>query len=231
MKNFTKLLSIMLLACGVMCISCKPDPEPEPGTKPTNPNPTTVAAPTNLNVTDITLESAKLTWTGTGTSYELQVGTTTYTSTSTSYSLTGLQENTEYTWKVRAKKGNDFSAWTNGTKFKTAARGNKCLVRFKKLKADPDKVVAEMSVDNASGQRLAHHVFGAAAGTSDYVEIPAGVHTPRYLFRVPMFGVEQWGECLMTSPPTYNFEVGYQYTIVSEDEDFFHIEKEVLLAK
>ena len=227
MRKFAKLLSIMLLVCGLMCISCKPDPDTEPGP---NPNPTTVAAPTNLNVTDISLESAKLTWTGIGTSYELQVGTTTYTSTSTSYNVTGLQENTEYTWKVRARKGDDFSAWTNGHKFKTAAKGNKCLVRFKKLTADPDKVVAEMSVDNESGQRLAHHVFGVAAGTSDYVEIPARNHTPRFLFRLPIFGVENRGLCLW-NPSTYNFETGYQYTIVCVDQDVFYVEKEVLLAK
>lgn len=118
MKNVIKLLSILLLTFGVIFISCKPEEE-DPGT---GTGTGTVSAPTKLAVSDITMTTAKLSWTGSADSYEITVGTEVYTSTSTSYNLTNLNDNTNYTWKVRAKKGSDYSAWVNGPNFKTDSR-------------------------------------------------------------------------------------------------------------
>ncbi len=130
MKNLTKVLSLLFLASGLLLVSCKKDDDKKDDTTPT---PSSVTAPSALAVSDITSTSAKFTWTGSGDSYEIVIGSQTYTSSTASYTASALTANTNYTWKVRAKKGSDFSSWVDGTAFKTlAATGgsNSMTVQF-----------------------------------------------------------------------------------------------------
>ena len=112
MKNVMKLLSILLLA-SVVFTSC--------GDKKN-----TVDIPTNLSVTDITDVSAKLMWSGSADSYEIMLSSQLatnppFSSTTTSLVLSNLTANTAYTWKIRAKKGDNYSEWVAGTAFTTTA--------------------------------------------------------------------------------------------------------------
>jgi hypothetical protein len=104
MKKTLFLLSFMLFATGVIFNSCGDKVVPEPKT---------------LSVTNITETGAKFTWSGTGDSYEIVIGTQTYTTTTPSYTATNLTKHTNYTWKVRAKKGDNYSSWVNGPNFTT----------------------------------------------------------------------------------------------------------------
>ena len=84
-----------------------------------------VTAPTNLSVTDITETTVKLMWTGTADSYEILLTSQSaadmpFSSTTNSCLLTNLTENTLYAWKIRAKKGSNYSDWVTGTSFTTA---------------------------------------------------------------------------------------------------------------
>ena len=107
MKKVVKLLSILFLVSGLFfVVSC--------GDKKTK-----VDNPTNLSVSDVTEFSAKFTWSGTADSYEIMLGSQTFTVTTTAYSATDLTEGTKYAWKVRAKKGSDYSDWVDGTEFTT----------------------------------------------------------------------------------------------------------------
>ena len=108
MKNRVKLFSILFLVGGVVLFSsCNPEEK-----KP-------VDTPTKLSVTDVTEFSAKLTWVGTADSYEIMVGDKSYSQSETLLLLTGLTEGTTYAWKVRAKKGSDYSEWVDGSDFTT----------------------------------------------------------------------------------------------------------------
>jgi hypothetical protein len=106
MRNSIKLLSILLLASGMIFTSCKE-----------------VEAPAQLSVSDITSVSAKFSWEGTGDSYEIMVGENNLTSSETFVAATGLKPNTSYVSKVRAKTGSKYSEWVNGTNFKTTDSG------------------------------------------------------------------------------------------------------------
>ena len=83
--------------------------------------------PTFLYTTHISVTSAMLNWSHpTATSFDIQYKTPTgtYTAvtgvTGNSYELTGLQENTQYLWQVRANcTGNNHSDWSNLVSFKT----------------------------------------------------------------------------------------------------------------
>ena len=119
MKDTIKLLSILLLVNGMVFTSCEE--------KPSN---SSVSAPTNLSVTDITGSSARLTWLGTADSYEIMVGSNTYTATTTVCEPTDLAPATQYTWKVRAKKGSNYSNWVTGTNFTTTQLLNDVTVQF-----------------------------------------------------------------------------------------------------
>ena len=112
MKNVVKIVSILLLISGIVFVSCQ-DKNKDKDKQ------TSVSAPTNLSVTDITWLSAKLTWSGTADSYEIAVGNKTYTATTTLCAPTDLSASTPYTWKVRAKKGNNYSEWVDGPNFTT----------------------------------------------------------------------------------------------------------------
>ncbi|KOS06936.1 hypothetical protein AM493_13520 [Flavobacterium akiainvivens] len=96
--------------------------------------------PTGLGASNIGITTATLTWTNptggapTG-SYDLEVipvaqgptGTVTDTSTSTSYNDTGLLENTDYKFYVRANCGDgNTSNWVGPFNFGTAAQGETC---------------------------------------------------------------------------------------------------------
>ena len=112
LKSFLAIVSVGFV---LSFSSCKKDP------KPTD---TSVSPPVNLSVTDITGTSVKLLWTGTADSYEIllthQSATDIpLTSTTNTCLVTDLTENTMYTWKIRAKKGNNYSEWINGPSFTT----------------------------------------------------------------------------------------------------------------
>ena len=112
MKNIVKLFSILFLVSGVVFISC---------TKPNEEEKEKVDAPTKLSVTDVTEISANFTWKGSADSYEIEVGSKTYNQKGTSLSLIDLTDGTKYTWKVRAKKGSEYSDWVDGSDFTTGA--------------------------------------------------------------------------------------------------------------
>jgi len=93
-----------------------------------------VKKPKNLAVADgITYNSATLTWTAGGeeTDWQVAYGTTAdfdadaaskYDVTSATYTMTGLTAETTYYACVRAKVGEEFSAWTNKVSFTTPER-------------------------------------------------------------------------------------------------------------
>ena len=106
MKNLLKLFSVSLMVCALVFTGCKKDD----------------LDPTNLNATNITATSAKLLWTGSADSFEYEVtgGATPITGAVTTNEVTvQLVANTTYNWKIRAKKGNEYSNWVNGASFKT----------------------------------------------------------------------------------------------------------------
>jgi hypothetical protein len=115
MKNVIKLFSVLFLVGGIMFISC----EKKPKDTPTTPTPVVIDPPTKLSVSDITEVSAKFTWSGAADSYEIAVGEKTFTQESVSLLLSNLTEGTKYSWKVRAKKGADYSIWVDGVDFTT----------------------------------------------------------------------------------------------------------------
>ena len=84
-----------------------------------------VAAPTNLSVANITETTVSLMWEGTADSYEIlltsqSAADISFSSTTIFCVVTNLTENTLYAWKVRAKRGDDYSEWVKGTSFTTA---------------------------------------------------------------------------------------------------------------
>jgi hypothetical protein len=123
MKNLLKLFSVSLMVCALVFTGCNPDdPDPKPDPKPDPNNPTAVTTPTNLNATNVAIFSAKLLWTGSADSFEYEVtgGATPITGTVTTNEVTvRLTMNTTYNWKIRAKKGNEYSNWVNGVAFTT----------------------------------------------------------------------------------------------------------------
>ena len=82
-----------------------------------------VELPTNLAYSDVTYNSAKLTWEHTtATQHELIVGdreAVTVLSTAPLKIVTGLEPDTEYTWKVRSRQGSYWSEWVDGEPFTT----------------------------------------------------------------------------------------------------------------
>lgn len=102
--------------CGIVGLhSCNPGTAthtPEPPTKP--------AAPTGLATQDLTDVSVTLTWNGEADSYEVAVGVHPAVQVrGKSHALTGLVPAMNYIWRVRAKKGELYSDWTDGPGFKT----------------------------------------------------------------------------------------------------------------
>lgn len=80
-----------------------------------------VAAPTNLQVGEVTENTAVLTWEGETTSYEVTVGDNTQTVDAKTFTASSLSAETAYTWRVRAKDNDSYSAWVDGTSFTTKA--------------------------------------------------------------------------------------------------------------
>lgn len=113
MKKKRKLLGLALVASSLALItSCDKDNDD-------NIDSAVPAAPTALRTSSITPNSAVVAWVSDATAFELQVGNNTYTVAATSHLLSGLTPGTVYTWSVRAKNGDNFSEWVNGSDFKT----------------------------------------------------------------------------------------------------------------
>ena len=211
MKKSIKLLSIIFLFCGSVFTSCTSEVDP----------------PTNLSVSSISQTSARLNWTGTADSYEITVGNKTYTSTTNYYNLTGLTENTPYSWKVRAKVGDVCSEWANGENFKTLSSGTNppptpsgtTFVRFKRMRGYAGLI--ELALKNSAGEIVTNYVFSDDVNTSVFKDIPAGIYTPMYFREHEVLLPEQqgWFNCLLTTPPTYNFKKEFRYTIEAYDLD------------
>ncbi|MGC5325784.1 glycoside hydrolase family 44 protein [Brevibacillus sp. SYSU BS000544] len=88
-----------------------------------NPDPTTLPAPANLKA-EAKVTSIDLTWdlVAGATSYDLEFdGDTIYNLASTSYLHTGLQPETEHTYRVRAKNATVTGEWSQPIKAKTLA--------------------------------------------------------------------------------------------------------------
>jgi gliding motility-associated-like protein len=93
--------------------------------------------PTGLTASNFGLETATLSWTnpGSATSFDLEIlpvagsatGVPNATSTSVTYNATGLTENTDYKYYVRADCGNgNYSNWVGPFNFSTVALGDSC---------------------------------------------------------------------------------------------------------
>ncbi|MDP2884617.1 MAG: fibronectin type III domain-containing protein, partial [Ignavibacteria bacterium] len=82
-----------------------------------------VSAPTGLRVSDVTATSASVSWTGVGQGvrFEIEVspGGIRDANASSPYALTSLSPGTQYTWSVKASKGNAVSEWIAGPTFTT----------------------------------------------------------------------------------------------------------------
>ncbi len=110
MKHSLRILSFLAVCAVATLVSCG---EPET-------TPTTVAAPTELAANDVQDNSAVLSWSGEASTYEVIVGdATAQTVDAKTFTATELTAGTTYTWKVRAKSGDDFSIWVNGPEFTT----------------------------------------------------------------------------------------------------------------
>lgn len=109
--------------------------QPSQGTVPTTP---VLSSPSN-GATGIAL-STTLAWSAStgATSYTLQISkNSAFTEivshleiTSTSHSLSGLNNNTVYYWRVQAKNANGISAWSNVWSFTTIGVNNTVIANF-----------------------------------------------------------------------------------------------------
>lgn len=123
----------------------------------------------------------------------------------------GLSPNTTYYVKAYATNVAG-TAYGNQESFKTTTLSY-ARVRFKKEKAYDYVSKMDVSDDNLSA--IAGYTFGTSSGTSPYYTIPAGNHIPIYYYTYP--GNEGRYYCL-SSPHTYNFVAGRQYTVVCSDD-------------
>lgn len=124
MKSVIKLFSILFLASGIVVFNACEKKTTNTGSDPNTGTTKVIDPPTKLSVSDITEISAKFTWSGTADSYEIVVGDKTFSQDSTVLFLSNLTEGTKYAWKVRAKKGSDFSVWVDGSEFTTKKLGD-----------------------------------------------------------------------------------------------------------
>jgi hypothetical protein len=122
MKNL-KLFGLAFAVCGLALVaSCSKDDDNNADDNGNGSGTVTLAAPAGLTVGEVTLTTADLSWgvSEGATSYELKVGeNASSTFTATSYTVTGLTPATTYTWQVRAKNAETYSAWASST-FTTA---------------------------------------------------------------------------------------------------------------
>ena len=81
------------------------------------------ATPTDLATTNVGISSATINWTGTGTKWEVEVnGEVKATATTKPYTLTGLNESTDYTVRVRTVcEDKYYSDWSAPATFTTEA--------------------------------------------------------------------------------------------------------------
>jgi predicted secreted protein len=111
MKNFSLRSLILLMASFIMIASCEKE-EKADGAVP--------AVPDGLRaVLDSANRSADLYWnTEEGLDYELVVENTSYTAFGVPVKVPGLDYNVDYSWQVRAKKGDIYSKWSEGSTFR-----------------------------------------------------------------------------------------------------------------
>lgn len=121
MKNIFKKFALGALLVGVGAGAWSCDPKENENT------PATLAKPTEAKATDVTATTATLTWKAVegADKYEVRVGdeASIKNTEDNSYLLTSLAPETEYTWQVRALKGNEVSDWAQGEAFTTEKGG------------------------------------------------------------------------------------------------------------
>lgn len=119
MKTKTAYCKLLLVTATAACLLVFTGCEKDDGI-----NEISLTAPTGLQaVTDVANRSATLSWTPVenAESYELNIDEAVYTAYKTSLTIPGLEYNTYYTWKVRAKKGDIYSDWSQTQTFATVA--------------------------------------------------------------------------------------------------------------
>jgi hypothetical protein len=110
MKQISKILGISFVLCGLICLSSCDKDEGK-----------TLATPSDLTVISAADNYALLAWSTNiyVESYEISVGSASGTSEGSYYNVTALTPNTNYTWKIRAKRGTEVTAWVDGPVFTT----------------------------------------------------------------------------------------------------------------
>lgn len=118
MKN--KGLYWLLLLAAVFVVSCSDSDDPEPPVVIPDPDP--LELPANLNVALVTYKSAVVTWKGDTNAvyYDVLVdGKDTISLRGTSCGIDNLDSEKSYNWQVRARRGEEATAWVNGGTFTT----------------------------------------------------------------------------------------------------------------
>jgi hypothetical protein len=125
---------------------------------------------------------------------------------------TDLSENTTY--YVRAYAINTLGiAYGEQISFTTTDLSQSAAVRFE-VKYNFLGYLKAMGVFNIYGEEL---VSFYGNSISPYFMIPSGTHIPKWYYYNSYMGIDRWENCL-SSPYTYNFQVGRKYTVISAPE-------------
>jgi hypothetical protein len=110
MKKISRLYGISLALCGLICFSSCDKDEGK-----------SLVTPSDLTVISAADNYALLAWSTNiyVESYEISIGSASGASEGSYYNATALTPNTNYTWKIRAKRGTEVTAWVDGPAFTT----------------------------------------------------------------------------------------------------------------
>jgi uncharacterized protein YjdB len=137
-------------------------------------------------------------------------GTGNYTTT-----VNNLKDRTKY--YARAYVKNEFGVIYGNVVTFTTEKGV-TLVRFKKSRAHDNITRLAVFDDDEYNTMLALYNFGTGTGTSNYYEIPHGLHRPEYYWTEPGYG--GW-EPFPGDYELYNFQLGRKYTVTYDY--FLHV--------
>lgn len=111
-------LSILMIASAFVAFNGCSDSN-DPDTDPENPL-EPLEKPYNLGIDSISHETAMFHWEGNSDLYEVEVsGMPSVDYEGTAFGIDGLKKLTDYTWRVRAKRGDEVTDWVEGLSFKT----------------------------------------------------------------------------------------------------------------